>query len=81
MRIPFLALPVSAGYVCEFERLNALGGWDVRPAAKIDEFPRGVKRNHRLVGFFLDKLAFEDLVGILIELQGLGLGQELAFVL
>ena len=53
----------------------------MRATAKIDELPRGVEGDHRLVGLFLDKLAFEDLVGILIELQCLGLGQELAFVL
>src|SRR5580704_10831863 len=76
LRVPFLALPVSAGNVGELECLDALGGWNVRTATKIDEFPRGVKGNHRLVGLFLDEFALEDLVGIFIKLQCLRLGQE-----
>src|SRR5258706_16238996 len=41
LRIPFLTLPVSTGNIRELERLNALGGRDVRASAKIDEFPLG----------------------------------------
>src|SRR5580704_10733786 len=63
LRIPLLSLPVSAGDVGELERLNALGGRDMRAAAKINELPRSVKRNHWLVGLFLDEFALEDLVG------------------
>ena len=55
LRIPFLSFPVRAGDAHEFERLDAFGGRNVRAAAEIDEFAGGVKRDHRLVGFFLDR--------------------------
>ena len=52
----------------------------MRAAAKIDEFPGGVERDHGLIGFFFDQLAFEDLVGVLVQLQGFVFWQELALV-
>ena len=64
LRIAFLALPVGAGDAHQLERLDALGRGNMRAAAEVDEFSGGVERNHRLVGFFLDQLAFEDLVAI-----------------
>ncbi len=53
----------------------------MRAAAEIDEFAGGVEGHHRLVGLFLDQLAFEELLGILVELQRFGLGKQLALVL
>ena len=53
----------------------------MRAPAEIDEFAGGVEGDHRLVGFFLNQLAFEELLGILIKLQRFVLGQQLAFVL
>ena len=80
LRIAFLALPVSAGDVHQLERLDAPGGGNVRAAAEVDEFAGGVERHHRLDGFFLDQLAFEFLIGLAIELERLGLGNQLALV-
>src|SRR5262249_27501067 len=81
LRVPFLALPVSAGDVGELECVNTLGRRNMWAAAEVDEFSRGVKRDHRLVGLFLDQFAFKNLVGILVKLQRFGFGQELALVL
>ena len=53
---------------------------NVRPAAEIDEFSGGVKRHHRLDGFFLDQFALEALIPLAVELEGLGLRQHLALV-
>src|SRR5229473_3197694 len=78
--IPFLALPVSAGDVHQLERLDALGRGNVRAAAEVDEFSGGVEGDHRLGGFFFDKLALKNLVGLFVEVQGFRLGNELAFV-
>src|SRR5713226_7814656 len=69
LRIAFLALPVCAGDVHELERLNALSGRNVRAAAEVDEFSRGVERDHRLGGFFFDELALENLVALFVEVQ------------
>src|SRR5579862_3329688 len=38
LRVPFLAFPVGASDVGELERLDALGGRNVRAAAEIDKF-------------------------------------------
>ena len=62
LRIAFLALPVGAGDAHQFEGLNLTGGWDMRAAAEIDEFAGGVKRDHRIGGFFLDELALKYLI-------------------
>src|SRR6266478_5373748 len=78
--IAFLALPISAGDVHQLERLNALARRNMRAAAEVDEFSSGVERNHRLGGFFFDKLALKNLVGLFVEVQGFRLGNELAFV-
>ncbi len=80
LRIAFVALPVGAGDVHQLERFYAAGGRDVRAAAEVDEFPGGVERDHRLDGFFLDQLAFEFLVRLAIEVERLGLGDQLALV-
>ncbi len=78
--IAFLALPVGAGDVHQLERLNALGGRNVRAAAEVDELSSGVERDHRLGGFFLHKLALENLVALFVEVQRFGLGNKLALV-
>src|SRR5216683_3035017 len=78
--IALLALPVGAGDVHELERMDALGRRDVRAAAEVDEFSGGVEGDHRLGGFFFDKLALKNLVGLFVEVQGFRLGNELAFV-
>ena len=51
LRIAFVALPVGAGDVHQFESLDAPGGRNVRAAAEVDEFSGGVEGNHRLVAF------------------------------
>ena len=81
LRIAFLAFPVGAGDAHELERGDALGGRNVRTAAEIEEFACRVKRDHQLVGFFLDELALENLVGLLVELEGFRLGDEFALIL
>ena len=53
---------------------------NVRTAAEVDEFSGGVKRDHRLGGFFFDQLALENLIGFFIELDGFGFRHELALV-
>src|SRR5262249_847765 len=80
LRVTFLAFPVGAGDVHQFERLNALGGRDVRTAAEINELASGVEGNHRLGDFFFHQLAFKNLVGFFVELEGFGLGHVLALV-
>ena len=80
LRIAFLSFPVGARDIHQLEGLDAAGGGDVRAAAEVDELPRGVKGDHRLDGFFLDQLAFEFLVRLAIELERLGLGNQLALV-
>ena len=52
----------------------------MRATAEINEFPGGVEGNHRFIGFFLDQFAFENLVGVLIQLQRFVFGQKLTFV-
>src|SRR4029077_18455619 len=64
LRIPFLTLPISAGHIHQLERLNAFCGRNMRAAAEIDEFPGGVERHHRFVGFLFNEFAFEELLGI-----------------
>src|SRR6266851_1618549 len=49
-------------------------------AAEIDEFSGGVEGNHRLGGFFFHQLAFESLVGLFVEVESFGLGNEFALV-
>src|SRR5258708_18774240 len=78
--IAFLALPVSAGDVHELEHLDPIGGGNVRAAAKIDKFSGRVERDHRLGGFFFDKFALENLVGLFVEVESFGLGNEFALV-
>ena len=80
LRIAFLALPVRAGDAHQFEGLDASGGRNVRAAAEINEFSGGVERNHRLGGFFFHQLAFKFLIAFAIELEGFGLGDQLALV-
>ena len=80
LRVAFLAFPVGAGDAHQFERLNALGGWNVRAAAEIDKFSGGVEGDHRLGDFFFDQFALKNLVGFLVELQRFGLGHVLALV-
>src|SRR5260370_36091040 len=75
--IAFLALPVRAGDVHQFERLNAFRRRNMRAAAEVDEFSGGVEGDHRLGGFFFDELALENLVALLVEVQSFGLGNEL----
>ena len=52
----------------------------MRAAAEIDEFSGAVEGNHRFGGLFLHQLAFEFLIALAIELQRLGLGNQLALV-
>ncbi len=52
----------------------------MRAAAEVDEFSRGVKRNHGFGGFFFHQLAFENLVALFVEFESFGLGNELALV-
>ena len=78
--IAFLTLPVSAGDVHQFERLDALGRRNVRATAEIDELPGGVEGNHRLGGLFFDQFALKNLVALLVEIESLGLGDKLALV-
>src|SRR5713226_7947879 len=78
--IALLAFPVGAGDVHEFEGLDALGGRNVWAAAEVDELAGGVEGDDGLYSFFLDELALEDLVGFFVELEGFGLGDELALV-
>ena len=80
LRVAFLALPVGARDAHQFERLDAAGGGDVRAAAEIDEFAGGVERHHGLDGFFLDQFALEGLIPLFVQLDGFGLGQQLALV-
>ena len=80
LRVAFLAFPVGAGNVHQFEGANASGGRDVRAAAEIDEFSGGVEGHHRLGGFFFDELAFENLIPVAVELEGFRFGEHLAFV-
>ena len=80
LRIAFLAFPVRAGDVHQFERGDALGGRNVRAAAEIDEFSGGVEGNHGLGGFFFHQLALESLIRFLVELDGFGLGKQFALV-
>ena len=56
------------------------GGRDVRAAAEVDEFAGGVERHHRLDGFLLDQFALEGLIPLFVQLDGLGLRQQLALV-
>ena len=80
LRIAFVALPVGAGDIHQLERFYAPGGRDVRAAAEVDEFSGGVEGDHRLDRFFLDQLAFEFLIRLAIEVERLGLGDQLALV-
>lgn len=80
LRIAFLAFPVGARDVHQLERGDSLGGRDVRASAEVEEFPRGVKRNHQLVGFFFHQLALKNLVILFVKLDGLGLGNEPSLV-
>jgi hypothetical protein len=80
LRIAFLALPVRAGHVHQLECLDAAGGGNMGPAAEIQKFPGGVKRHHRLAGFFFHQLAFEFLVAFAIELERFRLRNHLALV-
>src|SRR5258708_9659960 len=52
----------------------------MRAAAEVDEFAGGVKRDHRLGGFFLDQLALESLIGLFVEVERFRLGNKLALV-
>src|SRR5437773_2400987 len=52
----------------------------MRAAAKVDEFPGGVERNHRLNSFLLHELALENLIGFFIEVESFRLGNQLALV-
>ena len=52
----------------------------MRAAAEVDELAGGVERDDGLDGFFLDELAFENLIGIFVKLESFGLGHELALV-
>ncbi len=52
----------------------------MRAAAEVDEFAGGVEGDHRVVGLFLHQLAFEFLIRFAIEIERLGLGNQLAFV-
>src|SRR3984893_18817504 len=65
LRIAFVALPVGAGDAHQLKSLNALGRRDVRAAAEVDEFAGGVERDHRVFSLFFNKLALEDLIGLL----------------
>src|SRR5690348_2375765 len=47
LRIAFVALPVCAGDIGQFECADAPGRGNVRAAAEIYEFTSGVKRDHR----------------------------------
>src|SRR5712691_1710678 len=80
LRIAFLTFPVSAGNIHQLERLDAFCGRNVRTAAEVNEFSSGVKRDHRLGGFFFDEFALENLVALFVEVERFGLGNELAFV-
>ncbi len=80
LRIAFLALPVRARDAHQLERADAPGRGNVRPAAEIDEFSGGVKRHHRLDGFFLDQFALEALIPLAVELERFGLRQQFALV-
>src|SRR5213594_562212 len=80
LRIAFLALPVGAGDVHQFERLDAFGGRNVWAAAEVDEFSRGVEGDHRFGGFFFHQFALENLVVLFVEIERFGLGNELALV-
>ena len=62
LRVAFLAFPVGAGNAHQFEGVDALGGRNVRAAAKVGEFSGGIEGNHRLGDFFLDELALENVV-------------------
>src|SRR5579863_2943547 len=50
LRIAFLAFPVRARDAHQFESAYSSGRWNVRPAAKVDEFSGGVERHHWLNG-------------------------------
>src|SRR5690349_23299453 len=76
--IALVPFPIRAGDTHQLERLNAFGGRDVRSATEINEFAGGVERDDRLYGFFFDELAFENLIGFLIELESFRLRNELA---
>ena len=52
----------------------------MRAAAEINEFSGGVEGNHRLGGLFFHQLAFKFLIAFAIELEGFGLGDQLALV-
>ena len=52
----------------------------MRAAAEVDKLPGGVKGNHRLDGLFLDQFALELLIRLAIELERLGLRNQLALV-
>src|SRR5579863_3328133 len=80
LRIAFLPFPVGSAHVHQLERLDAAGGRDVRPAAKVDEFAGGVKRHHRLLRLFLHQLALELLIAFSVELERFRLRDHLALV-
>ena len=80
LRIAFLPFPVGARHVHQLERLNAPGGGNVRPAAEIQEFPGGIKRDQRLAGFLFHQLAFEFLIALAVKLERLGFGNQFALV-
>src|SRR5215472_15000144 len=80
LRIAFLTLPVGACDVHQLERLNALGGRNVRAAAEVNEFASGVEGNYLLDRFFFDQFALEDLVALFVKVQRFGLGDEFALV-
>ena len=52
----------------------------MRAATEVDKFPGGIKRNHRLGGFFFHQFALENLIAFFVQVESFGLGNELPLV-
>ena len=81
LRILLVTQPVRAGEVEHLEGLDAPGGRDVRPAAKVDELAGLVQRDLLIgLGELLDEVALHEVAFRLEALQTFGAGQKLARV-
>src|SRR5437762_13629927 len=63
-----------------WSRSTPRGNSSTSAAAEVDEFPRGVERDHRLGCFFFHQLALENLVALFVEVQSFRLRDEFALV-
>ena len=79
LRIFLVAEPVRAGNVQQLESLDLAGGWNMRPAAEVDEFAGAIDGNLFIgLGELLYEMAFHE-IAFFFELRHSQIaGQELA---